>query len=150
MPLFTNLPTKIESKILQFLANDKEALYSTIRINQAWHKHTVDLLWRHFSADDLSMTEEPQRQDYANKVVKMEVISLSCYSQFRFLSFPALVEVTLGVHYLPEYRPRLGTVRISPFLQPSLRKLRCDGPDMFKLPSIGRPRARFSNCIHPS
>ena len=123
MPLFANLPTEIESKILEFLADDKEALYSTIRINQAWLERTVDLLWQHFSANDFAMIEEPRRQHYADKVVKLEVTSLICYSRFRFMSFPALVEVTLGADYYKDYRPRLGRVRISPFLQSSLKRL---------------------------
>lgn len=123
MLLFPNLSTKIESKILEFLADDKDALYSTIRVSQAWHKQTVDLLWQHLSANKLSMFEEPRRQHYANKVTKLEVTNRDCYSEFRTLSFPALVEVTLNAHYLPDLRPRPGEVRIRPYLQPTLRKL---------------------------
>jgi hypothetical protein len=123
MPSFANLPTEIESKILDYLVDDRKTLYSTIRVSQSWHKHTVDLLWQHFSADDLAGIEEPRRQHYADKVTKLEVMSSGCYSRFRSLSFSALTEVILDAHYLPDYRPRLGTVRISPYLQPTLRKL---------------------------
>ncbi|KAH0286979.1 hypothetical protein M436DRAFT_78740 [Aureobasidium namibiae CBS 147.97] len=123
MPSFADLPTEIESIIFEFLADDKEALYSSIRVSQTWHNHTVDLLWQHSSADDLAMIEELRRQHYANKVVKLEVKSSWCFSRFRFLSFPALFEVNLGADYIPDYRPRLGTVRISSFLQPTLKKL---------------------------
>jgi hypothetical protein len=124
MPLFANLPTEIESKIVDYLADDRKALYPATRVSQAWHKHTVDLLWQHFSADDLAGIEElPRLQYYADKVVKLVVTSSSCYSQFRLLSFPALTKVILDAHHLPDHRPRLGTVRISPYLQPTLRKL---------------------------
>lgn len=129
MPLFANLPTEIESNILKFLADDKNALYSTIRISQAWHKQTVDMLWQHFSARDLAMMEGGlRRQHYADKVVKLEVKTRLCYSQFRFLSFPALIEVDLGALWHPDSQPRLGGVRISSFLPPSLRKLRLTEP----------------------
>jgi hypothetical protein len=122
MPCFANLPTEIEERILEYLADDKKALYSTIRVSQAWHEHTNGLLWQHFSALDLANIKGlPRRQGYANKVVELDVSDLACYSRFRFLSFPALTEVTLDA--LPEFGSRFATVRILPFLPPTLRKL---------------------------
>jgi hypothetical protein len=122
MPSFANLPTEIEYEIFQYLADDKTALYSTIRVSQAWHEHTNGLLWQHFSASSLALIEGlPRRQDCANKVVKLDVSDLTCYSRFRFLSFPALTEVILDA--LPECRTGFRTVRILPFLPPTLRKL---------------------------
>jgi hypothetical protein len=59
----------------------------------------------------------------ADKITKLEVSSLISYNRFRYLSFPALTEVVLDAHYLPNYRPKVGTVRISSYLQPTLRKL---------------------------
>jgi hypothetical protein len=124
MPSFANLPTEIEFKILNYLADDKQALYSTIHVSQAWHEHTNNLLWQHFPAWDLAMIEGlPRRQHYANQVIKLNVESLSHYSRFRSLSFPALTEVILGADIQRDYRPKVGSVRISSYLSPTLRKL---------------------------
>jgi hypothetical protein len=72
MPSFVNLPTEIEYMIFQYLADDKKALYYTIRVSRAWYEHTNGLLWQHFSALSLALVEElPQRQDCANKAVKL-------------------------------------------------------------------------------
>jgi hypothetical protein len=122
MSTFANLPAEIEYMIFQYLADDKKALYSTIRVSQAWHEHTNGLLWQHFSAWDLANVKGlPRRQDCANRVVKLDVSDLTCYSRFRFLSFAALTEVILDA--LPADRTRFRTVRILPFLPPTLRKL---------------------------
>jgi hypothetical protein len=124
MHSFLNLPTEMECKIFGYLADDKKALYSTIRVSQAWHEHTNGLLWQHFSATDLAIIEGfPLRQDCANKVVKLDVSNSICYSRFRFLSFLALTEVILDADHPTHHRPHIGTVRITPFLQPTLRKL---------------------------
>lgn len=123
MPSFADLPTEIEIYLLWFLADNKKALFSTIRVSQAWHRYTVDLLWRHSSANNLANVEEPRRQHYANRLVKLEVTKLWYYYQFRFLSFPDLVEVSLGKNKSPKDDRLLGTVWIIPYLQPSLRKL---------------------------
>lgn len=123
MPSFEDLPTEIEIYLLGFLADNKKALFSTVRVSQAWHRYTVDLLWRRSSANNLADVEEPRRQHYANRLVKLEVTKLWYFYQFRFLSFPDLVEVSLGKNNSPKDDRLLGTVWISPYLQPSLRKL---------------------------
>jgi hypothetical protein len=129
MPSFAYLPTEIETEILGYLTNDKQALYSTIRVCRAWYEHTNGLLWQHFSALDLAAVQGlSRRQHYADKVVKLEVSSLTCYPKFRFLSFPALTEVSLGAYSQRHYRPEPGLIRTSPFLRPTLRTLHLTKP----------------------
>ncbi|KAG9847405.1 hypothetical protein KCV05_g5630, partial [Aureobasidium melanogenum] len=124
MPSFADIPTELEFQILEHLADDKKALNSMMRVNQAWHMHAISLLWRHASAQDLAKIEPlSRRQYYADMFVKLEVTTRKCYHQFRFLLFTTLTEVIPDPPLAEQRRPLIRSIRLRPYLQPTLRKL---------------------------
>lgn len=123
MPSLADIPTELEIQILEHLADDKKALNSMIRVNRAWHLHAISVLWRHSDAADLAKIEPlPRRQYYADMLTKLEVTTRQCFRQFKYLSFTTLTEVVLDPP-LWQDAPTLRSVRLRPYLQPTLRKL---------------------------
>ncbi|CAD0091313.1 unnamed protein product [Aureobasidium mustum] len=123
MPYLADLPTELEIQILEYLADDKRALNSVIRVNRAWNMHAINLLWRHASAQDLAKIEPfPRRQYYADMVIELDVKTRQCYQRFRFLLFTTLTEVILDPP-LFDSMPLMRSIRLRPCLQPTLRKL---------------------------
>lgn len=124
MPSFADIPTELEIQILKHLADDKRALNSMIRVNRAWHMHAINLLWRHASAQDLAEIEPlPRRQYYADMLIKLEVTARQCYPKFNFLLFTTLTEAILDPPVFRQVTPVFRSIRLRPYLQPSLRKL---------------------------
>ncbi|KAG9657333.1 hypothetical protein KCU64_g5267, partial [Aureobasidium melanogenum] len=124
MPSFADIPTELEIQILERLADDKKALNSMMRVNRAWHMHAISLLWRHASAEDLAKIEPlPRRQYYADMLIKLEVTARQCYHKFKFLLFTTLTEVILDPPVYGQQFPVIRSIRLRPYLQPTLRKI---------------------------